>query len=116
MSTDGWIFAVGTVATFCTTAAFVPQIVKIWRQGGRDLSYGMLVLYLTGVLLWLVYGLLTGALAVILANVGAAILVSVSLGLKRFMEVRGPMGADYPPESAASAAAPGGVAPSRSSR
>ncbi|HKE08869.1 MAG TPA: PQ-loop domain-containing transporter [Candidatus Acidoferrum sp.] len=41
----------GAVAGFCTTFAFVPQLVKIHRQGGRDLSYGMLAFYLTGVLL-----------------------------------------------------------------
>ena len=117
MSTEGWIAAVGTVAAFCTTAAFVPQIVKIWRQGARDLSYGMLVLYLAGVLLWLLYGLLTGAQAVVLANLAAAVLVSISLGLKRFIEAKQTsIPAAYPPESAASASTPGGVASSKSSR
>ena len=43
----------GAIAGFCTTFAFVPQIVKIHKQGGRDLSYGMLAFYLVGVLLWL---------------------------------------------------------------
>src|SRR5262252_1079062 len=55
----------GAVAGFCTTFAFVPQIVKIYRQGGRDLSYGMLVFYLLGVLLWLAYGMLLHAPSVI---------------------------------------------------
>jgi len=36
MTTDSWILVIGTVAGFCTTFAFVPQLVKIWRQGGRD--------------------------------------------------------------------------------
>jgi len=44
---------IGIVAAFCTTVAFVPQIVKLRKQGGRGLSYAMLLLYLTGVLLWL---------------------------------------------------------------
>lgn len=82
MSLDQWIAGVGTVAAVCTTVAFVPQIVRVRRQGGRDLSYGMLALYLTGVLLWLAYGCLIGARAVILANVAAALLVSVTLILK----------------------------------
>ena len=47
---------IGTVAAICTTGAFIPQIVKLRKQGGKDLSYSMLFLYLTGVLLWLVYG------------------------------------------------------------
>jgi 5'(3')-deoxyribonucleotidase/uncharacterized protein with PQ loop repeat len=82
MSPDQWITVVGAVAAICTTAAFIPQIVRVRRQGGRDLSYGMLVLYLAGVLLWLAYGVLIGARAVILANVAATLLVSATLALK----------------------------------
>jgi hypothetical protein len=52
MTTDAWIVLLGSVGGFCTTFAFVPQLIKIWKQGGRDLSYGMLSLYLLGVLLW----------------------------------------------------------------
>ena len=73
---------IGIVAAFCTTVAFVPQIVKLRRQGGEDLSYPMLGLYLTGVLLWLVYGSLIHALAVIWANALAALLVAISILLK----------------------------------
>lgn len=82
MSSEHWIAGVGTLAALCTTVAFVPQIVRVRRQGGRDLSYGMLGLYLTGVLLWLAYGALIGARAVILANAAAALLVLVTLALK----------------------------------
>ena len=59
MSAETWIAVVGSVAAVLTTGAFVPQILRTWRRGGRDLSYGLLVLYLAGVVLWLVYGLLT---------------------------------------------------------
>jgi 5'-nucleotidase len=82
MSLGWWIAATGGTAAVCTTVAFVPQIVKTWRQGGRDLSYGMLVLYLAGVLLWLAYGLLTGARAVIVANAAATLLVAATLVVK----------------------------------
>jgi MtN3 and saliva related transmembrane protein len=73
---------VGTVAAVCTTIAFIPQIVKIRRQGGRDLSYPMLFLYLTGIVLWLVYGLMIHAAAVIWANAATTLLVAVALVLK----------------------------------
>jgi uncharacterized protein with PQ loop repeat len=43
IATTTWIAWVGTVGGFCTTFAYVPQVMKIWKQGGRDLSYGMLV-------------------------------------------------------------------------
>jgi 5'(3')-deoxyribonucleotidase/uncharacterized protein with PQ loop repeat len=82
MFSDPWITTFGAVAAVCTTVAFVPQIVRVRRQGGRDLSYGMLGLYLAGVLLWLAYGLLIGARAVIFANVAATLLVSITLVLK----------------------------------
>jgi 5'(3')-deoxyribonucleotidase/uncharacterized protein with PQ loop repeat len=73
---------IGTVAAFCTTVAFVPQIVKLRKQGGEDLSYQMLFLYLTGVLLWLVYGIQVHAVAVIWANALAALMVLISIILK----------------------------------
>jgi 5'-nucleotidase len=79
MSATGYI---GMVAAFCTTMAFVPQIVKLRKQGGEDLSYSMLFLYLTGVLLWLAYGLRVHAVAVIWANALAAALVLLSIVLK----------------------------------
>src|SRR5262245_35440450 len=88
MSSEQWIAVVGTVAAVCTTLAFVPQIVRVVRQGGRDLSYGMLGLYLTGVLLWLGYGLLITARAVILANCAATVLVLTTLVLKAWSERR----------------------------
>jgi MtN3 and saliva related transmembrane protein len=73
---------VGPLAGFCTTIAFVPQIVKIKKPGGDDLSYPMLFLYLTGVLLWLVYGLILHAAAIIWANSVTSFLVAVALALK----------------------------------
>jgi 5'(3')-deoxyribonucleotidase/uncharacterized protein with PQ loop repeat len=82
MSQEGWIAVIGGVAAVCTTLAFAPQIVKTRRTGGADLSYGMLALYLAGVVLWMVYGLMTGARAVIIANVAATVLVSVLVIVK----------------------------------
>ena len=82
MTSAGFIGLIGTVAAVCTTGAFVPQIVKIKKQGGEDISVAMLIVYLVGVLLWLVYGLMFHAPAVIWANVVAAILVATALLLK----------------------------------
>ncbi len=79
---------VGNLAAFCTTIAYVPQIVKIWRQGGEDLSYSMLLFYLAGILLWLVYGLILHSAPIIWANVATAILVAVAVVLKATVKVR----------------------------
>jgi MtN3 and saliva related transmembrane protein len=78
----GLVSYVGTAAAICTTGAFIPQILKIRKQGGDDLSYPMLFLYLTGVLLWLGYGFLLHASAVIWANGLTSILVLVALAMK----------------------------------
>jgi MtN3 and saliva related transmembrane protein len=82
MKTSEWAAAIGLIAGFCTTIAFVPQVVKIWRQGGHDLSYGMLALYQFGVLLWLWYGFLLHSREIILANGATAILVGLATILK----------------------------------
>jgi 5'-nucleotidase len=82
------IAILGTLAALGTTGAFIPQIVKIHKQGGEDLSYGMLGVYLTGVLLWLAYGIELHAQAVIWANFTAAILVLTSIVMKALHSTR----------------------------
>jgi MtN3 and saliva related transmembrane protein len=74
---------IGGAAALCTTLSFVPQLVKIQRQGGRDLSYGMLLLYLLGLGLWLIYGLRIQAIEVIAANVVGGTLVVAAIAMKR---------------------------------
>ncbi|HVP40045.1 MAG TPA: SemiSWEET transporter [Candidatus Saccharimonadales bacterium] len=69
----------GLAAAACTTLAFVPQAARSWRTGStRDISLGMFVVMTTGVLLWLVYGLLIRDLPLVLAN-GATFLLSLSI-------------------------------------
>ena len=82
------ITILGTVAGFCTTFAFVPQVIKIWKQGGRDLSYGMLALYLTGVLFWLAYGLLLHAPAIIWTNTATSLLIAFATASKAWTDKR----------------------------
>ena len=74
---------VGYVAAACTTFAFVPQIVKISKQGGEDLSYGMLGTYLVGQFLWLLYGVILHSGPVISANVVSILLVAGALAASR---------------------------------
>ena len=72
----------GYVGAACTTLSFVPQLVRIRRQGGADLSYFMLAIYLTGAVLWLLYGILLQASAVVVANAGSIVLVGAAIILK----------------------------------
>jgi 5'-nucleotidase len=82
MSVQRWSMVVGTGGAVITTLSFLPQLIRVRRRGGRDLSLAMLGMYLGGAVLWLVYGVLTGAVAVIVANVVAITLVSAIAFLK----------------------------------
>jgi MtN3 and saliva related transmembrane protein len=88
VTTNSWIIVVGTVAGLCTTFAFVPQLIKIWEQGGRDLSYGMLALYLNGAILWFIYGVLVHAQAVIITNFATAIVIAFATAMKTWTDRR----------------------------
>lgn len=88
MTTNSWILVVGTVAGLCTTFAFVPQVIKIWKQGARDLSYGMLALYLIGAILWFIYGVLLHAQAVIITNFATAIVIAFATAMKAWTDRR----------------------------
>ena len=75
--------AIGLAAALLTTTAFIPQAVKTWStRSARDFSLKMLVLFVAGVALWLAYGLLTGALPVILANAITLLLSTYILAMK----------------------------------
>lgn len=63
------ITIIGLGAAFCTTIAFLPQVLRTWRtRSTRDLSLPMFLIFTTGILLWLIYGLATKDLPLILAN------------------------------------------------
>ena len=63
------ITAIGFAAAALTTIAFLPQAVKSWRsRSTRDVSLGMWMILVTGIVLWLAYGLLRDDLPIIAAN------------------------------------------------
>jgi MtN3 and saliva related transmembrane protein len=65
-----FIEVVGTLAAVLTTTAFFPQAIKIIRTretGGLSLS--MYLMLVSGVAMWLFYGLLIGSRPLIVANV-----------------------------------------------
>lgn len=82
MSLDG-VTLLGLLAGTLTTIAFFPQLLKTWRtKSAGDVSLGMLVTFSIGVFLWLVYGILLGALPIILANVVTLVPAGLILALK----------------------------------
>jgi MtN3 and saliva related transmembrane protein len=73
----------GLIAAVCTTIAFVPQVWQIWKtKKVDDISLSMYMIFFTGVVFWLIYGILIKSLSVTLANTVTLLLVSVILGLK----------------------------------
>ncbi|MFA6437391.1 MAG: SemiSWEET family transporter [Candidatus Paceibacterota bacterium] len=74
---------IGYVATAIGTSLMLPQVVKFIRtKKADDVSFAMLVLYFLNCLLWAIYGILIGAIPVILCNVIAFIISIVQIALK----------------------------------
>ncbi|MBB4264017.1 uncharacterized protein with PQ loop repeat [Bradyrhizobium sp. CIR3A] len=49
---------IGFAAATCTTVAYAPQAIKVWKtRSTGDISLGMFVVMVLGLALWLVYGL-----------------------------------------------------------
>jgi len=75
--------AVGLLAGTLTTVAFLPQVIRAWRsRSTHDLSTGMLIIFLSGIVLWTFYGMEIGSFPMIAANAATIVLVGILLTLK----------------------------------
>ncbi len=75
--------AIGLMAGALTTLSFVPQVHQTWRtKSTRDISLPMFLAFCTGVLLWLIYGIMIRSLPVMLANGVTLILSGAILVMK----------------------------------
>lgn len=75
--------AIGLLAASLTTVSFLPQVLRTLRtRDTRSLSVGMYATMVAGVGLWLVYGLLTLDLPLIVANAITFVLSATVLALK----------------------------------
>ena len=72
---DPFYESIGIIAAILTTSAFIPQVYKIYKEKkAQGVSLTMYLIMFVGVLLWLVYGVLIGSIAIIIANSVTAIL------------------------------------------
>lgn len=79
----------GFVAAFCTTIAFIPQVLLVWRQrAAPGISASMYIIFVTGIALWLWYGLLLSSWPLIIANSLTLALAGSVLGMKLVFEHR----------------------------
>ena len=70
---------IGFCAAFLTTAAFVPQLVRVLKlRSAREISLGTFLMFSMGVLLWLIYGIYLRSMPIILSN-SVTLVLSVSI-------------------------------------
>lgn len=82
---------IGLIAGGCTTVSFVPQLLKILRtKHARDISLSMYIVLTTGILLWIIYGLLIEELPIILSNAVAFVLCLIIVILKLMFSGKDP--------------------------
>ena len=73
----------GFIAAALTTIAFLPQVIKTWKtKKAEDMSSAMLLMFITGLIFWIVYAIQTNDLPVLIANIITCILNVTILSLK----------------------------------
>ena len=74
---------IGSIAATLTTIAFLPQAIQVIKtKSTRDISLVMYLVFATGVGFWLAYGILLGALPIIIGNIITLILALIVLAMK----------------------------------
>ncbi|MCY0969246.1 SemiSWEET transporter [Chryseobacterium wangxinyae] len=69
----------GIVAGVLTSVAMIPQLIKVIRKKNvEDLSWVMIMVLITGLSLWVWYGIIRNELPIIVSN-AFAVLVNVTL-------------------------------------
>tara|TARA_Y100001968_G_C19091692_1_gene588041 strand:- start:370 stop:648 length:279 start_codon:yes stop_codon:yes gene_type:complete len=70
MSDLNYIDLFGFSAALLTTIAFLPQLYKTWQtKSAEDVSLVMLVLFITGLICWIIYGLKINSIPILVANI-----------------------------------------------
>ena len=73
----------GYIAACCTTIAFVPQVMKTYRsKSAEGLSLGMFLLFTSGIILWLIYGIMINEYPIIIANLVTLVLALILIYFK----------------------------------
>jgi MtN3 and saliva related transmembrane protein len=78
-----FITILGLAAATITTISFLPQMLKTWQtKSAKDVSLVTLITFMTGISLWLIYGIYLQSLPIILANAVTLIFNLIILWLK----------------------------------
>jgi MtN3 and saliva related transmembrane protein len=71
---------IGLTAGALTTISFIPQVIRTAKsRSSRDLSLLMVILFLSGIVLWLCYGIMAHVWPIILTNAATLVLALILL-------------------------------------
>jgi MtN3 and saliva related transmembrane protein len=77
------ITILGLFAGILTTISFLPQVIKTWKtKSAKDVSFGMVSIYIFGACMWLIYGFLSKDVPIIMTNFFGLVLNAIILFLK----------------------------------
>ena len=63
------VLILGYLAAFCTTLAFIPQVMHTLKtKSTKDISLFMYLIFIIGVFSWFLYGISINSLPIIVAN------------------------------------------------
>ncbi len=80
----------GYMAAVLTTVSFVPQVIKIYKtRETAGISLVMYLVFVSGIVMWLLYGFFLGELPIILANSVTLLLSGYILWMKVVNEING---------------------------
>jgi MtN3 and saliva related transmembrane protein len=69
----------GYIAAVATTSSFLPQLIKILKKRrAEDISVLMYLIFVSGIALWLVYGIMLNEAPIIAAN-GVTLIITLAI-------------------------------------
>lgn len=72
---------IGTIAGVLMVVSFIPQVIRSYTSNDTGVSVAMYCIFSTGVLLWLIYGILIDEIVIIASNTIMMILAVSVLSL-----------------------------------
>jgi MtN3 and saliva related transmembrane protein len=76
-------FFIGLLAGILCTISFLPQVIRVFKtKQAKDLSFATFSIFSVGIVLWIVYGILTKQGPIILTNITMLILALSILIMK----------------------------------
>lgn len=80
---------IGYFAGTLTTIAFLPQVIKVYKtKSAKDISLMMMILFIIGVMSWVVYGFMSHGMPVLIANIVTFILTLWIIIMKLYYHYR----------------------------